>query len=59
MQGISFCDVLAILFIALKLCDVIDWSWLWVLSPIWIPIPIMVMERIMNERKMNNNNGLQ
>jgi len=27
---------LLILFIALKLLDKIDWSWWWVLSPIWI-----------------------
>jgi len=29
-------DVLTILFIALKLCHVIDWSWWWVLAPTWI-----------------------
>ena len=28
--------VLTIVFIVLKLCDVITWSWVWVLSPIWI-----------------------
>ena len=32
-----FAPLLAIAFIVLKLTDVIDWSWLWVLSPIWIP----------------------
>lgn len=37
---IGFCDLLAVLFIALKLCKVISWSWLWVLSPIWIPFAI-------------------
>lgn len=36
--GIGFCGALAILFIALKLLDKIDWSWWLVLSPIWIPI---------------------
>ncbi|TDR54204.1 hypothetical protein [Paenilisteria rocourtiae] len=34
--GIGFVGLLTILFIALKLTDVIDWSWVWVLSPIWI-----------------------
>lgn len=34
--GISFAGLLAIVFIVLKLCGVISWSWLWVLSPIWI-----------------------
>lgn len=28
--------LLQIAFIVLKLCGVINWSWLWVLSPIWI-----------------------
>ena len=36
--GLGFCAVLAIVFIVLKLVDKIDWSWWWVLSPIWIPI---------------------
>lgn len=35
---IGFCGLLAVLFIGLKLGGVIDWSWLWVLSPLWIPI---------------------
>ena len=34
--GIGFCGLLTILFIGLKLGHVIDWSWWWVLSPIWI-----------------------
>lgn len=29
-------DVLAIIFIVLKIIGLIQWSWLWVLSPIWI-----------------------
>lgn len=40
--GIGFTGALAILFIGLKLGDVIDWSWLWVLSPIWIPVAIVI-----------------
>ena len=36
MQGITFLDVLGIIFIILKLCGVIQWSWLWVLFPFWI-----------------------
>ena len=34
--GMSFSSVLALIFIVLKLCGVINWSWVWVLSPIWI-----------------------
>ena len=40
--GITFAGLLTILFIALKLTHVIDWSWLWVLSPIWISFAIGV-----------------
>jgi len=36
--GVGFCGLLAVAFIVLKLCKVIDWSWWWVLAPIWIPI---------------------
>ncbi len=34
--GIGFVGVLTVAFIVLKLLGVITWSWLWVLSPIWI-----------------------
>lgn len=34
--GIGFAGLLTIVFITLKLTGVIAWSWLWVLSPLWI-----------------------
>lgn len=34
--GIGFSGLLAIVFIVLKLANIINWSWIWVLSPIWI-----------------------
>lgn len=40
--GIGLGEALAIVFITLKLVDVIDWSWWWVLSPIWIPWGIVL-----------------
>lgn len=33
--GIGFISLLAVAFIVLKLCKVINWPWIWVLSPIW------------------------
>lgn len=39
-KGVSFCGLLTIEFIALKLCGVIDWSWILVLSPALIEIII-------------------
>lgn len=35
-SGIGFAGLLTIVFIVLKLLKVISWSWLWVLSPLWI-----------------------
>ena len=34
-RGIGFMGLLAVVFIVLKLCHVIEWSWWWVLSPLW------------------------
>lgn len=36
-SGISFFALLALVFIVLKLCNVIAWSWWLVLAPLWIP----------------------
>lgn len=37
MKPISLLIVLTfVLFLALKLCSVIAWSWWWIFSPIWI-----------------------
>lgn len=41
--GIGFLGVLAIAFIVLKLLGVIKWSWLWVLSPIWLPVIVALV----------------
>lgn len=42
-KGIGFSGLLTLLFIALKLLKVIDWSWWWVLSPVWIVAIIVVV----------------
>ena len=36
--GIGFVGLLTIAFVVLKLCGVISWSWVWVLSPLWISV---------------------
>ena len=41
--GIGICGVLTIVFIVLKLVGVINWSWLWVLCPLWIDILLTVI----------------
>ncbi len=37
----GFLGILGLIFITLKLTDYIDWSWWWVLAPIWIPLAIV------------------
>lgn len=53
--GVNFVDLLQIAFIVLKLCGVINWSWVVVLSPIWISLIIIVILHViiwfMDERK--------
>lgn len=41
--GIDFFDLLAIVFITLKLTGFISWSWWWVLAPLWMPIAFVVL----------------
>lgn len=40
--GIGFAGLLAIVFITLKLTGIITWSWLWVLSPLWLGLAIVL-----------------
>lgn len=41
--GIGLSGVLLVVFIVLKLCHVIDWSWWWVLAPFWMPILLAIL----------------
>jgi hypothetical protein len=41
--GIGFLGVLAIVFITLKLTGLIDWSWVWVLAPLWFPAALVLV----------------
>lgn len=42
VRGSSTTSLLLVAFIVLKLTHVIDWSWWWVLSPLWIPLALIV-----------------
>lgn len=42
-SGIGFSGALQVLFIGLKLGEIIDWSWWWVMSPTWIGICIALL----------------
>ncbi len=39
-SGYGIVSILTIIFVVLKLTNNIDWSWVWVLSPIWITLII-------------------
>ena len=45
--GIGFGSALLLTFIILKLVGVINWSWWWVLSPIWIPVVLLMAASIL------------
>lgn len=59
-SGLGLCGVLTIVFVVLKLVGVIDWSWLWVLSPLWINIALIIILIIIvvliNNRSNNKQN---
>lgn len=42
-HGISLSTVLFLIFLVLKLTHLIDWSWWWVTSPIWVPIVVSLV----------------
>jgi len=44
--GITFSQLLAVVFIAFKLLGKITWSWWWVLSPLWLP-PLAVLSVVL------------
>ena len=39
----SLGTILGIVFIVLKFCGVIEWSWVWVLAPFWISAIIVIL----------------
>jgi putative effector of murein hydrolase LrgA (UPF0299 family) len=41
--GLNLGEVILVVFIILKLTKVIDWSWWWVLSPIWISLIVVIL----------------
>ena len=41
--GLGLASVLTIVFVVLKLVGVINWSWIWVLAPLWIDLILVVL----------------
>lgn len=46
-NGIGFVGALTIAFVVLKLLGKIDWSWWWVLSPMWLSFTIGIVLTIL------------
>lgn len=42
-SGIGLIGGLTLLFVALKLTGYIQWSWVWVLSPLWITLSLGIL----------------
>ncbi len=52
---------LLIIFVILKLCNLIHWDWIWILSPIWIPFILILngeayykLQEERNKKEMEN-----
>ncbi len=62
--GTNFTITLLTVFVVLKLTDNINWSWWWVLSPLWIPFALLFLVTVLegllnfinNINKLNNKN---
>ena len=42
-RGTGFLGMLTLIFIVLKLCGIIHWSWIWVLMPTFLPISLVLV----------------
>jgi len=41
--GVSFLGLMFLIFLTLKLCGVITWSWVWVFAPLWGPFALFAL----------------
>lgn len=41
--GLGIAEILTLIFVILKLTGFINWSWGWVLSPIWITLALILV----------------
>lgn len=42
-NGVGVVGLLGVVFVVLKLTGHIDWSWMWVTAPFWIPFAVVVV----------------
>lgn len=43
VEGVGFAGLIFLVFLVLKLCNVIQWSWVWVTAPLWINAIIYII----------------
>jgi hypothetical protein len=39
--GLGFGGAMFLVFLTLKLTEVISWSWWWVTAPLWLPVAVV------------------
>lgn len=44
---LSLSTLVTIIFVILKLCGVLSWSWWWVLSPLWGGVAIFIVVAVL------------
>jgi len=42
-SSISPFFILFVVFLVLKLCNIIQWPWLWITAPLWIPLSLIMI----------------
>lgn len=42
-RGMSSASIIGVVFLILKLTHTISWLWVWVLSPFWIPVALLLI----------------
>ena len=47
-SSVGSTTILQMIFLVLKLTKLIDWKWVWVLSPTWISAIVIVVVIILN-----------
>jgi hypothetical protein len=45
--GVGVFGLLGVVFVTLKLCGVIHWSWIWVTAPFWAPVAVVLFFLLM------------
>ena len=49
--GISFLGTLQVAFITLRLCGAINWTWFWVMTPMWGYILDSFINKLLEDKK--------